>query len=54
MSLNVDPDLSHYAGIVPCGIADHGITSLAALGIEASMDDVDQALRAAFADIFPD
>lgn len=54
VSLNVNPDLSHYAGIVPCGIADHGITSLAALGIEVRMDDVDRALRAAFADIFPD
>lgn len=48
VSLNVDPDLAHYAGIVPCGISDHGVTSLAALGRQASMKSVDSALRAAF------
>jgi lipoyl(octanoyl) transferase len=48
VSLNVAPDLSHYAGIVPCGIREHGVTSLADLGIAASMADVDRALRAAF------
>jgi lipoyl(octanoyl) transferase len=47
-ALNVHPDLSHYAGIVPCGIRDHGVTSLAALGSTASMDDVDAALMATF------
>mgnify|MGYP005845059057 CR=1 FL=1 len=50
LALNVDPDLSGYAGIVPCGIAEHGVTSLADLGVVASMADVDIALRAAFAE----
>lgn len=44
LSLNVAPDLGHYGGIVPCGIAEHGVTSLAALGVEASMAEVDAAL----------
>ncbi len=48
VALNVSPDLSHYAGIVPCGIADAGVTSLAALAIDASMDEVDMALRSTF------
>lgn len=48
VSLNVDPDLTHYGGIVPCGISDHGVTSLAALGRETAMKSVDSALRAAF------
>lgn len=48
VSINVDPDLGHYRGIVPCGIGDHGVTSLADLGVIASMADVDIALRAAF------
>jgi lipoyl(octanoyl) transferase len=52
ISLNVDPDLSHYAGIVPCGIAEHGVTSLAALGKTASMAEVDAALMAAFEEVF--
>lgn len=46
-ALNVAPDLSHFSGIVPCGIAEFPVTSLAALGINASMDDVDAALRQA-------
>ncbi|MEQ8498163.1 MAG: lipoyl(octanoyl) transferase LipB, partial [Sneathiellaceae bacterium] len=46
ISLNVDCDLEHYSGIVPCGIADHGVTSLLDLGITASMAEVDDALRA--------
>jgi lipoyl(octanoyl) transferase len=54
VALNVDPDLSHYAGIVPCGISEHGITSLAALGITTTMPEVDMALRAAFAEVFGD
>ena len=54
VALNVDPDLGHYRGIVPCGIAEHGVTSLAALGVTASMPEVDIALRAAFAEVFGD
>jgi lipoyl(octanoyl) transferase len=54
ISLNVSPDLSHYSGIVPCGISeqDFGVTSLAALGIGASLNDADNALKAAFVEIF--
>lgn len=52
ISLNVDPDLSHFTGIVPCGIAAHGVTSLTALGLTATMQDVDLALKAAFEDVF--
>lgn len=52
VALNVDPDLSHYSGIVPCGIRDRGVTSLAALGITATMPEVDIALRAAFDEVF--
>jgi lipoyl(octanoyl) transferase len=52
VSLNLDPDLSHYRGIVPCGVSEHGVTSLAALGITASLSDVDVALKSAFAETF--
>ena len=54
VSLNVAPELSHYSGILPCGVNDphHGVTSLADLGIEASMADVDKALRASFTEVF--
>ena len=52
VSFNVDPDLDHFTGIVPCGIQQHGITSLADLGLTATMPDVDLALRAAFEDVF--
>jgi len=52
LALNVAPDLANYAGIVPCGISGHGVTSLAALGIKATMGDVDAALRATFDDVF--
>ena len=45
VSLNVEPELSHFAGIVPCGIVGHGVTSLAALGIAATIPQVDAALR---------
>ena len=54
VALNVSPDLGHYAGIVPCGIRQHGVTSLAALGIEATMTDADDALRAAWDEVFED
>ena len=52
VALNVNPDLSHYSGIVPCGIRGHGITSLAALGIKVSVTAVDVALRKQFEGIF--
>jgi len=53
-ALNVDPDLSHFSGIVPCGVAEprHGVTSLADLGIPATMPEVDMALRAEFGALF--
>ena len=54
ISLNVAPDLSHYAGIVPCGISEHGVTSLADLGVTASMGQVDEALQSAFYKVFED
>jgi lipoyl(octanoyl) transferase len=54
VALNVDPDLSHFSGIVPCGVREHGVTSLAALGIPATMHDADVALRAAWEDVFGD
>jgi lipoyl(octanoyl) transferase len=52
VALNVEPDLGHFGGIVPCGIAEHGVTSLAALGVPATMADADNALRAAWAEVF--
>lgn len=52
VSLNVAPDLSHFSGIVPCGIRAYGVTSLADLGLNISMAEADAALRAAFADVF--
>ena len=52
VSLNVDPDLSHYRGIVPCGVSEHGVTSLATLGIHVGMAEVDMALKAAFDEVF--
>src|SRR5580700_2639429 len=52
VSLNVDPDLGHFDGIVPCGVTLHGVTSLAALGARASMAEADAALKASFVEIF--
>ncbi|MGA3401008.1 MAG: lipoyl(octanoyl) transferase LipB [Acetobacteraceae bacterium] len=52
VALNVAPDLSHFTGIVPCGIREHGVTSLAALGIPASMAEADAALRDAWGAVF--
>ena len=52
LSVNVDPDLSHFEGIVPCGIREHGVTSLADLGVDASMAEVDAALRESFEAVF--
>jgi len=52
ISINVEPDLAHYAGIIPCGLADYGVTSLVDLGIPATMDNLDAALQRSFAEIF--
>jgi lipoyl(octanoyl) transferase len=48
ISVNVEPDLSHFGGIVPCGIREHGVTSLVDLGLPVTMGDLDAALRATF------
>lgn len=52
VSINVAPDLSHYDGIVPCGITDHGVTSLAELGVTPSIQEVDKALKRTFGQVF--
>ena len=54
IAINVDPDLSHFSGIVPCGISGQalGVTSLAQLGYIVSMPEFDMALRAAFEEVF--
>jgi lipoyl(octanoyl) transferase len=52
VSLNVDPDLSHFSGIVPCGVSAHGVTSLADLGVPGGLAAADAALAAAFQQIF--
>jgi lipoyl(octanoyl) transferase len=52
VSLNVDPDLGHFDGIVPCGITGHGVTSLSDLGLAVTMGDVDAAMKAAFMQVF--
>lgn len=52
VSLNVDPDLTHFGGIVPCGVREHGVTSLAELGLPVAMADVDMALKQSFGRIF--
>ncbi len=52
ISINVEPDLDHFGGIVPCGITSHGVTSLVDLGLPVSMDTLDVALRAAFETVF--
>lgn len=52
ISINVEPELEHFTGIVPCGIAEHGVTSLVDLGLPVTLDDVDNALRRCFIDVF--
>ncbi|MGV3577550.1 lipoyl(octanoyl) transferase LipB [Brevundimonas sp.] len=52
ISLNVEPDLDHFGGIVPCGIAEHGVTSLLDLGVTTSMDEADAALKTSFVRVF--
>ncbi|RJE85963.1 lipoyl(octanoyl) transferase LipB [Paracoccus onubensis] len=49
VSINVEPDLTHYDGIVPCGISGHGVTSLVDLGLPVTMEDLDLALKRSFA-----
>ena len=52
ISLNVEPDLDHFSGIVPCGQTQHGVTSLVDLGLPVTMDEVDEALKASFMAVF--
>jgi len=52
VALNVEPNLGHFGGIIPCGVREHGVTSLAALGVPATMHDADVALRAAWEEVF--
>jgi len=52
VSLNVEPDLSHFDGIVPCGVTEHGVTSLVDLGLPVTMEEADAALRSAFERVF--
>jgi lipoyl(octanoyl) transferase len=52
LSINVEPELSHFSGIVPCGIREHGVTSLVDLGLPVTMHDVDVALKRTFDDVF--
>ena len=52
IAVNVEPDLSHFSGIVPCGVSDHGVTSLVDLGLPVALDDFDVALKAAFRKVF--
>ena len=52
ISLNVDPDLAHFDGIIPCGVREHGVTSLVDLGLPVTMVDADVALKNSFQEIF--
>jgi lipoyl(octanoyl) transferase len=52
IAINVEPDLSHFGGIVPCGVANHGVTSLVDLGLPVTLSDLDVALKAAFEEVF--
>lgn len=52
VAINLNPDLSHFGGIVPCGIAEHGVTSLHDLGIEISMEDLDKSMKNKFKNVF--
>jgi lipoyl(octanoyl) transferase len=52
ISLNVEPDLSHFSGIVPCGVTEHGVTSLVDLGRPVTLPEVDAVMRKAFEEIF--
>ena len=52
IAINVEPDLEHFSGIIPCGIGEHGVTSLWDQGVTATMNDVDLQLRQSFRDVF--
>ena len=52
ISINVEPELDHFSGIIPCGITEHGVTSLVDLGLPVTMGDVDVALRRVFTTVF--
>ena len=52
VAINIEPDLTHFGAIVPCGITGHGVTSLVDLGVPVSMSDFDMALKQAFDDVF--
>ena len=52
IALNVEPDLDHFSGIVPCGQTEHGVTSLVDLGLPVSLDEADAALKASFVEVF--
>jgi lipoyl(octanoyl) transferase len=52
IAINVEPDLQHFSGIVPCGVADRGVTSLVDLGLPVAMADLDLALKSAFVEVF--
>ena len=52
IAINVEPELSHFSGIVPCGITGYGVTSLVDLGLPVTMADVDIAMKGAFAEVF--
>jgi lipoyl(octanoyl) transferase len=52
VAINLDPELEHFSGIVPCGIAGFGVTSLAALGLTTTMPELDAALMATFEQVF--
>lgn len=54
IAINLEPDLGHFAGIVPCGIREHGVTSLVDLGLPVTMADLDVALARSFAEVFGD
>ncbi|MEQ5775386.1 MULTISPECIES: lipoyl(octanoyl) transferase LipB [unclassified Thalassospira] len=53
IAINLNPDLTHFGGIVPCGIAEHGVTSLQDLGVDITMAQLDQLLAQTFDDVFP-
>ena len=54
VSVNVEPDLAHFSGIIPCGQTEHGVTSLVDLGLPVTMDEADEALKASFRLVFGD